>query len=126
MKRLFMIALAAGALCVGQAVGLDAQSKPKTDTHAAKPKAMTADGTVKSVSGSSLVVTAGGKDMTFALDSATKFVGHGLSTKSKGASMSASDAVAMGDHVKVTYHDMGGTLHAANVTVTTKAAPAKK
>jgi hypothetical protein len=117
MKRLLMIVLAVGALCVGQAVGLDAQ---------AKPKAMTTNGTVKAVSGNSLTVTASGKDMTFTIDSSTKFVGKGLGTKAKAGPVSAADAVAMGDHVKVTYHDMGGTLHAANVTVTAKASPAKK
>jgi uncharacterized protein DUF5666 len=117
MKRLLMIVLAVGALCVGHAAGLEAQ---------AKPKAMTTSGTVKAVSGNSLTVTAGGKDMTFTLDGSTKFVGKGLGTKSKSGPITASDAVAMGDQVKVTYHDMGGTMHAANVTVTAKAAPAKK
>src|SRR5262245_15595070 len=118
MKRLLMIVLAVGALCVGQVAGLDAQ---------AKPKAMTANGTVKAVSGNSLTVTAAGKDMMFTLDGSTKFVGKGLGTKAKSGPVTAADAVAMGDHVKVTYHDMGGgTMHAANVTVTAKAAPAKK
>jgi uncharacterized protein DUF5666 len=118
MKRLFMIVLAVGALCAAQAAGLEAQ---------AKPKAMSTSGVVKAVSGNSLTVTATGKDMTFTLDGSTKFVGKGLGTKAKSGPVTAADAVAMGDHVKVTYHDMGGgTLHAANVTVTAKASPAKK
>jgi len=117
MKRMLMMVLAVGALCVGQAAGLEAQ---------AKAKAMTTSGTVKAVSGNSLTVTTGAKDMTFTLDSSTKFVGKGLGTKAKAGPVSASDAVAMGDHVKVTYHDMGGTLHAANVSITAKANPAKK
>src|SRR5258705_11415864 len=75
MKRLMMIAVAVAALCVGQAVGLDAQ---------AKAKAMNASGTVKAVTGNSLTVTAaGGKDMTFTIDNTTKFVGKGLGTKAK-------------------------------------------
>ena len=113
MKRLVMIAVAIAALCVGQAVGLDAQ---------AKPKAMNASGTVKAATGNSLTVTAaGGKDMTFTIDSTTKFVGKGLSTKAKAGPITATDAVATGDKVRVTYHDMGGTLHAANVSITAKA-----
>ena len=118
MKRLLIVALAVVALCVGQAVGLDAQGKTKTST---------ANGTVKAVTGNSLTVTAaGGKDMSFTIDNTTKFVGKGLGTKSKAGPITATDAVAMGDRVRVTYHDMGGTLHAANVSVTAKAAGAKK
>ena len=114
MKRVLAIAVSVVALCVMQVVGIQAQ--------AAKTKAMTAAGTVKSVSANSLVVSAaGGKDMTFMLDGTTKFVGKGLSTKSKGAPMSATEAVAANDRVSVTYHDMGGKMHAANVRITNKA-----
>ena len=60
------------------------------------------------------------------LDDTTKFVGKGLGTKSKGGRMAAADSVAMGNHVSVTYHDMGGTMHAANVRVTAKGAMSKK
>jgi len=117
MKRLLMIALAVVALCVGQAASLDAQAKAKT---------MSAAGTVKAVTGTSLTVTAaGGKDMTFTVDNTTKFVGKGLGTKAKAGPLTATDAVAMGDKVRVTYHDMGGTLHAANVSVTAKATAGK-
>jgi hypothetical protein len=113
MKRLLMIALAVVALCAGQAVGLDAQAKAKT---------MNASGTVKAVTGSSLTIAAaGGKDLTFTVDNTTKFVGKGLSTKAKAGPLTATDAVGMGDRVRVTYHDMGGTLHAANVSITAKA-----
>ena len=62
--------------------------------------------------------------MTFAVDGTTKFVGKGLGTKAKSGPMTATDAVHEGDHVSVSYHDMGGTMHAANVTVTSKAAMA--
>jgi D-serine deaminase-like pyridoxal phosphate-dependent protein len=116
MKRVLAIALSVIALCVMQVVGIQAQAA------AAKTKAMTAAGTVKSVSGNSLVISAtGGKDMTFTLDSSTKFVGKGLSTKSKGAPMSATEAVAANDKVSVTYHDMGASLHAASVRIVNKA-----
>ena len=61
--------------------------------------------------------------MTFALDATTKFVGKGLSTKStaKGGKLTATDAVGTGDMVSVTYHDMSGKMHAANVRITNKA-----
>ena len=118
MKRLLLVALAVAALCVGQTVGIDAQGKTKT---------MSASGTVKTVSGNSLTITAaGGKDMTFTVDNATKFVGKGLGTKAKQGPLTATDAVAAGDKVRVSYHDMGGTLHAANVSVTAKAAAGAK
>ena len=117
MKRLLMIALAVAALCAGQAVGLEAQAKAKT---------MNASGTVKDVSGSSMTVTVAGKDMDFTIDGSTKFVAKGLGTKAKAGPVSATDAVGMGDRVRVAYHDMGGTMHAATVTVTGKAAGAKK
>jgi hypothetical protein len=110
MKHFTIVALSVLALCVvAQPVAVHAQAKAKT---------MTASGTVKSVSGTSLVVSGAGKDWTFTMDGTTKFVGKGLSTKSKGAPMAATDAVHEGDKVTVSYHDMGGTMHAANVRVT--------
>jgi hypothetical protein len=111
MKRLLIVALSVFALCAAQ-VGLEAQSK-------GGGKAMSAMGTVKSVSGSSLVVSGkDGKDMTFAIDGSTKFVGKGLSTKSAKAPLTATDAVHTGDQVSVSYHDTGGTMHAAQVRIT--------
>ena len=116
MKHFTIVALSVLALCIAaQPVAVHAQAKGKT---------MTASGTVKSVSGTSLVVTGGGKDWNFVMDSSTKFVGKGLTTKSKGNPMSATDAVHEGDKVTVSYHDMGGTMHAANVRIT-MAAPKK-
>jgi hypothetical protein len=110
MKHFTIVALSVLALSVAiQPVALHAQKAGKT---------MTASGTVKSVSGNQLVVTGAGKDWTFMLDSSTKFTGKGLSTKSKGAPMAATDAVHEGDKVTVSYHDMGGSMHAANVRIT--------
>jgi hypothetical protein len=122
MKRLLIVALAVGALFVGQVAGpveLAAQAP------AAKAKTMTANGTVKAVTGNSLTVTANGKDMTFSVDKDTKFVGKGLGTKAKAGPVTATDAVGNGDKVRVTYHDMGGTLHAANVSIQMKATVGK-
>lgn len=113
MKHLTIVALSVLALSIAaQPVSLHAQAK------SASSKAMSSSGTVKSVSGSQLVVSANGKDMTFMLDTTTKFTGKGLTTKSKGQPMAATDAVHEGDRVTVSYHDMGGTMHAASVRVT--------
>ena len=123
MKRL-LVALSVMALCVAQPV-LQAQAPAAP----AKSKTMNMTGTVKSVSGSSLVVSdSAGKDVTFTVDGSTKFVGKGLGTKAKSGKLTATDAVAASDHVRVAYHDMGGTMHAATVNVVSKgtaAAPKK-
>jgi|KBSSwiStaDraftv2_1062776.scaffolds.fasta_scaffold761943_2 hypothetical protein len=117
MKHLRIVVLSVLALSVAaQPIAVHAQAK-----KAAAGKTMTASGRVKSVSGSSLVVTSGAKEMTFTLDGSTKFTGKGLSTKTKaagGGTIAATDAVHDGDMVSVSYHDMGGTMHAASVRVT--------
>jgi len=114
MKHFTIVALSVLALSASAASpALHAQPKP-----AAAPKAMTASGLIKSVSGSQFVLDAGGKDMTFMVDSSTTFTGKGLSTKSKGAPMPVTDAVHEGDRVTVSYHDMSGMLHAASVKIT--------
>ena len=113
MKRLVAVALTVLGLSVAaQQVGLQAQ---------AKAKSMSTSGTVKAVTGTSLTITSGGKDMTFTVDGTTKFVGKGLGTKAKTGKLTAPDAVGMNDMVSVTYHDMGGAMHAANVRITSKA-----
>ena len=114
MKHFTIVALSVLALCVAvQPVALHAQKAGKT---------MNATGTVKSVSGNQLVISAsGGKDMTFTLDNTTKFSGKGLTTKSKGQPIAATDAVHEGDRVTVSYHDMNGSMHAATVRITAAA-----
>jgi hypothetical protein len=113
MKHFTIVALSVLALSVAaDPAGLHAQTK------AAASKPMTTMGIVKSVSANQLVVSGGGKDWTFGLDNSTKFTGKGLTTKSKGAPMLATEAVHEGDRVTVSYHDMGGTMHAANVRIT--------
>ncbi len=113
MKRLLWLVVAVMTLALGSAVF--AQGK-------AAGSKVTA-GTVKSVSGDSVVVTAtDGKDMTFAVTPTTKFVGKGLGTKTKekGGKISAADAVAAGDRVSVTWAESGGAMQASEVRVTAK------
>jgi hypothetical protein len=112
MQRSVMFGLSVVMVLFVQLASVEAQSKPKS---------MTTNGTVKSVTADTLAISAGSNEMTFSVDSSTKFVGKGLSTKSGGAPMKVSDAVATGDRVRVVYHDVSGKLHAATVTVTAKA-----
>jgi hypothetical protein len=121
MKHFTIVALSVLALSVAaQPAAVHAQAK-----KGSAAKATTAMGVVKSVSGNQLVVTGGGKDMTFMLDNSTKFTGKGLTTKSKGAPISATDAVHEGDQVTVAYHDMNGMMHAASVRITASHAAKK-
>lgn len=124
MKRIILVALSAAALCTAPVFAQGSKAQAGATT-----KATTASGTVKSVSDTSLVITdSSGKDMTFMIDGSTKFVGKGLGKKSAKRSMTATTALAANDHVSVTYHDMGGAMHAASVRVVSKgggAAPKK-
>jgi hypothetical protein len=116
MKRLLLVAFSLVALSL-LVQPLHAQAKK------AAGKSQTASGTVKSVSASSLTITAaGGKDMTFSIDAATKIVGKGLTTKSKttGGKLPPSEAVSVNDQVTVSYQDMSGSMHASEVHVTAK------
>jgi hypothetical protein len=89
-----------------------------------KTPSKTASGTVKSIGGTALTITSGGKDMTFAVDASTHVVAKGAGTKAAagGGTAAITDLVGSGDQVSVTYSDMGGTMHASSVRVTTKAA----
>ena len=130
MRRLF------GTLFVAlMAVAIPAAAHAGQDKKAA-PKAMTVTGSVTAVSGTALTVKGkeAGKDAewTFTIDKDTKVVGKGASTKTaemkkEGKTTTITDFVKEGDQVRVSYHDMGATKHAANVTVTASIpAPPKK
>ncbi len=88
------------------------------------PATRTASGTVKSVAAGSLTITSGGKDMTFAIDASTNVVGRGAGTAARvaGGRTSITTLVGNGDTVGVSYHAMAGSMHAAEVRVTAKAA----
>ena len=114
MKRLVVLACAlVFVFSAGAVAGQKAPSK----------KTMTVSGNVKSVSGSSLVVTANKQDMTFTIDTSTRVVAKGGATKAAAAKeagkpMTITDVVKDNDRVTVNYQDMGGgTLHATSVRV---------
>lgn len=66
---------------------------------------LAANATVKTVSTSSLTVTADGKDTTFAVNTKTRVVGKGIGTKgaAKGGKPTIVDLIGQGDRVSVTY-----------------------
>ena len=81
--------------------------------------------TVKSLSATSLTVTASGKDLTLSVDAKTRVVGKGVGTKAaakgKGGRAGITDLLGVGDRVNVTYQDTGGNLRAATIELTSKA-----
>jgi len=95
------------------------------DVRSAAAQSKKANGTVKAVSDSSLTVTDAGKDMTFAIDKATKVQakGAGTATKAAGGAISITSLLAAGDKVQVTYAESGGAMKAQTVRLTQKAAP---
>jgi len=93
----------------------------------AAPKSMSGSVTVVSPS-SRVIMGDGGASQTFTLsiDDSTKVigVGAGTATAAAGGKTPITELVRRGDKVTVTYHQMGSTLHAAEVRVTAKG-PAK-
>jgi len=94
---------------------------PATASAADKPKnQFLANAIVKTVSATSLTVTADAKDTTFAVDAKTKVHGKGIGTKSqiKGGKPTIPDLLKEGDRVSVTYQVMGTMMHAVSIEVT--------
>lgn len=77
---------------------------PELSAQKAK-KEMVANATIKSLSQSSITVTASGKDSTFSIDAKTKVVGKGIGTASaaKGGKATITDLLKEGDRVTVTH-----------------------
>ena len=86
-----------------------------------------ANGTVDSLSGSTLAISGKNGNATFKqsfhVDGTTKVIAVGGSTAAdaKGGKVSIADFVGVGDQVTVNYHKAGSTLHADEVRVRTKA-----
>ena len=96
-------------------------------TTAAESKS--SHGKVTAVSPTSLTISGssgGGATFTqtFVIDAKTKVIGKGAGTmsKEKGGKVSATDLIASGDSVSVSFSDMSGALHANSVRVMMKAA----
>jgi hypothetical protein len=85
--------------------------------------AKVASGKVKSITPSALTVTRDGKDLTFAVDGATKVSapGAGRAAKAAGGRMAITDLVGNGDTVSVTYRNSGAAMNASQVRIRVKA-----
>jgi hypothetical protein len=81
----------------------------------------TARGTVTALTGNSLAVKAGDRELKFTIDGKTVLTAEGAGTADRKAESAGkpgpklSDFIKVGDAVEVSYHETGGTLHAANV-----------
>lgn len=84
----------------------------------------TANGKVKSVTGTSLVVTDNGKDLTFVVDKDTKVLakGAGTATQAAGGSIAFTKLVGVGDEVSVSYAGTGQGMRATEVRIAVSAA----
>lgn len=93
-----------------------------TESKSSSGKVTTVSATALSISGSS----GGGVTFTqtFVIDSKTKVIGKGAGTMSeaRGGKVSATDLIASGDTVSVSFTEMAGALHANEVRVMMKAA----
>jgi hypothetical protein len=103
------------------AVAVTANAAEKTKTVQGKVTAVTAD---------SVTISHGAESMTFAVDSATKIKGKGLTTKSneaaaKGEKLTLSDTLVADDMVTVRYTEMDGKMHASEIKINQKSLTAK-
>lgn len=109
MRNLALFVAAAFAFTLAAAPAASAAQKAK--------RHLLANASVKSVSATSLTVTADGKDMTFGVNAKTNVVGKGIGTASraKGGKPTVVDLLKEGDRVTVTYSEAGSTLQALRI-----------
>jgi hypothetical protein len=110
-RLLALVSTAALVMAIG--VGVSAQA----------PKTMNAQGTVSTVTPTSLTVKGTSESWTFTIDKDTEVTAKGathksLALKAGGKSSVLTEFVKVGDHVAVSYHDMGTMKHAASINVT--------
>lgn len=80
-----------------------------------------ARGSVTAMTGNSLTVKAGDRELKFTIDGKTVLTAEGAGTADRKAESAGkpgpklSDFIKVGDAVEVSYHETGGALHAANV-----------
>lgn len=85
----------------------------------------TMNGTVTALTGTSLTAKTKEGEVTFAIDQKTEVIGKGIGTAGRkkteaGEKTVLADFVAVGDDVRIVYHEMGAVKHAAEVHVTRK------
>src|SRR5438552_2965010 len=89
--------------------------------------AKVAKGTITAISGRSLTVKVGDRDMSFSVDTKTMVQARGASTKASRLAATGkpgphlADVLQTGQAVAVTYSDMAGSLRASEITAIAKA-----
>jgi hypothetical protein len=94
-------------------------------TSADKPKSTSVNGAVTAVANDSITVSTGPSASTFAIDKNTKIIGEGVGTLSRklkeaGKGMTATDAIAVGDTVNVSFSEAAGAKTATSINITRK------
>lgn len=111
MKRILSAVCA--AVIVAMAVVLAGSSEPGQEKWVR--------GKLTAISGSSMTVSSGGKDLVFAVDKSTEIIQEGAGTKTREAQREGRSGVPLdtifkvGDRVEVHYRETGGKLHATEV-----------
>ena len=88
-----------------------------------------ARGTVTAMAGDAVTVKAGDREMKFTVDAKTVLTAEGAGTAAREAASagkpgpSLAEFVKVGDAVDVSYHEMGGTMHAARIRRITSPGP---
>ena len=104
------------------ALALAFVSSSASSVFAQADTAKTPRGIVTALGVDNEIVNVGTVDMTFAVDSKTAVIAAGAGTKERAAQAAGAagaklaDVIKIGQPVSVSYHDMGGKLHAASIT----------
>jgi hypothetical protein len=107
---------------VAFALTLAVASWPASPASAQTGKAKTARGTVTAMAADTVTVKVANTDMTFTVDAKTNVMAAGGTTKERAAKEAGAagpklaDVIKVGQPVSVSYHDMGGKMHAASIT----------
>ncbi|MBI3490980.1 MAG: hypothetical protein HY047_04195 [Acidobacteria bacterium] len=86
-----------------------------------------ARGTVTAMAGSSITVKSDSGDMTFSVDAKTQVVAVGAGTRAGRAAAAGksgpmlNEVIKVGQAVEVSYHDMGGAMHASRIRAVSSA-----
>jgi hypothetical protein len=81
----------------------------------------TARGSVTAMTGDTVTVKAGAQELRLTVDAKTTVTASGAGTANRAAEAAGKagaklgDIIKVGDNVEVTYHEMGGTMHAASI-----------
>lgn len=90
-------------------------------SHAIAQDTKSARGSITAMASDSITVKAGERELKFAVDAKTVLTAEGAGTAAREAAAAGkpgptlADFVKVGDAVEVSYHETGGTMHAARI-----------